>query len=169
MVEMSNCVYVHVCSPFLHQDYRIFVRDLTALLPYLVIFLKANKETLHSFDSSNVSPIKSLFVSVADVFHCWFSSQVKHYITVMYSSLYCALHHSDVIINAMSVCVTSVWHNLPSSISVESSSQARYGWSHALRDLHSTLQWLPSRHPQLKRGLDGTRKGVILNDPQTCS
>lgn len=60
------------------QDYRVFVRDLTAVLPYLVIFLRLHREALsRSLRQPRISgSVKWLLVSVGDIFHCWFSSQV---------------------------------------------------------------------------------------------
>lgn len=59
------------------EDYQIFVRDLLAVLPYLGMFCRSNMETLrakrHEYGFKASCP---LFVAIADIFHCWFSSKV---------------------------------------------------------------------------------------------
>lgn len=58
------------------QDYRIFVRDLLSVLPYLTFFLHSNHSTLsRSLTTVFHETSTSLFISVADIFHCWGSSQ----------------------------------------------------------------------------------------------
>lgn len=58
------------------QDYFIFVRDLMMVLPFLTLFLHAKQETIRNSAEDTQDTVRSLFVSVADVFHCWFPSQV---------------------------------------------------------------------------------------------
>ena len=58
------------------QDYLIFVRDLMMVLPFLTLFLHAKQETIRNSAADTQDIVRSLFVSVADIFHCWFSSQV---------------------------------------------------------------------------------------------
>lgn len=58
------------------QDYRIFVRDLLSVLPYLTLFLHSNHSTLsRTLPTLLHETSSSLFISVADIFHCWGSSQ----------------------------------------------------------------------------------------------
>lgn len=58
------------------QDYFIFVRDLMMVLPFLTLFLHAKQETIRNSAEDTQDTVRGLFVSVADIFHCWFSSQV---------------------------------------------------------------------------------------------
>ena len=58
------------------QDYFIFVRDLMMVLPFLTLFLHAKQETLRNSSEDTQDSVRSILVSVADIFHCWFSSQV---------------------------------------------------------------------------------------------
>ena len=67
------------------QDYHIFVQDLMIILPYLSLFVHANWEALRDLKDSVEEAVESLFVSVMDIFHCWFSSQVKRAMTSMFT------------------------------------------------------------------------------------
>ena len=58
------------------QDYRVFVRDLLSILPYLTVFLHSHKATLSDSLTTVLHETSgTLFISVADIFHCWASSQ----------------------------------------------------------------------------------------------
>ena len=76
----------------------MLVRDLTTTLLFLVVFLKWHSEELREAGKKNKkgeeeeeggrrkyvfstvdasSSVNALFVAVADIFHCWFSSPVR--------------------------------------------------------------------------------------------
>ena len=81
------------------QDYKMLVRDLATTLLFLVVFLKSHSEELreaegrekgggldkcwtkHLLVREDVSrDVNALFVALADIFHCWFSSPVSTYV-----------------------------------------------------------------------------------------
>ena len=52
------------------------MRDLLSVLPYLTLFLHSNHSTLSkTLPTLLHETSSSLFISVADIFHCWGSSQ----------------------------------------------------------------------------------------------
>ena len=71
----------------------MLVRDLVTTLLFLVVFLKWHSEELRTVGKADgeegrgrkcvfspaeaVSTVNVLFVAVADIFHCWFSSPVS--------------------------------------------------------------------------------------------
>lgn len=71
------------------QDYCIFVRDLVMVLPFLSVFLHTNCEALRNPEEGVQKAVQNLFVSVTDIFHCWFSSQVQIAMNCMFISSVC--------------------------------------------------------------------------------
>ena len=77
------------------QDYKLLARDLSTTLLFLVVFLKSHSEELRGAGRreeggsdwrksvlvrEDVSrDVNALFVAMADVFHCWFSSPVSFF------------------------------------------------------------------------------------------
>ena len=96
---MVLCVCSFTHTQTLSQDYTVLVRDLTTTLLFLVVFLKWHSEELREAGKKNKkgeeeeeggrrkyvfsstvdasSSVNALFVAVADIFHCWFSSPVR--------------------------------------------------------------------------------------------
>lgn len=79
---MYFIIFSTFCMLSYQQDYRIFVRDLSALLPFISVFLHFQNQELQegcsSFGVANevlIMSVKKLFVSLSDIFQCWLSSQ----------------------------------------------------------------------------------------------
>lgn len=64
------------------QDYHVFVRDLSSLLPFISLFLHSQNKDLQDICCSSLKQdrtlcdtVQALFISLSDIFHCWVSSQ----------------------------------------------------------------------------------------------
>ena len=86
LLQEFLCILLHILAVYSPQEYDVFVRDLTTTLLFLVVFLKWHSEEIRQKPKQTkcgysaqdtISTISTLFVSVADIFHCWFSSPVR--------------------------------------------------------------------------------------------